>query len=121
MIKPPIIRTILNWGWFIGLEDQSIIIKVGAWQHPGRHGAGGAENSTSCSKGKQERIGLLAAKIRVLKPTPTVTHFLQQGHNCFNKATNNCFNKATSPNSAIPWDTHIQTTTHTLESMCHLN
>ena len=25
-----------------------------AWQHPGRHGTGGAESFTSCSKGKQE-------------------------------------------------------------------
>jgi hypothetical protein len=29
-----------------------------AWQHPGRHGAGRAKNSTPCSKGKQEKIGL---------------------------------------------------------------
>jgi hypothetical protein len=40
-----------NWGWLTGSEVQSIIIKVGAWQHPGRHGTGGAESSTSSSKG----------------------------------------------------------------------
>jgi hypothetical protein len=31
-------------------EVQSIIIKVGTWQHPGRRGAGGAESSTSSSE-----------------------------------------------------------------------
>jgi hypothetical protein len=30
-----------------------------AWQHPARHGAGGAESSTSCSEGKQEETGIL--------------------------------------------------------------
>jgi hypothetical protein len=33
------------------LQVQSIIIKVGAWQHPGRHCAGRAESSTSSSEG----------------------------------------------------------------------
>jgi hypothetical protein len=41
---------------------------------PDRHGA------TSYSKGKQEKTGPQTARIRVLKPTPTVTHLLQQGH-----------------------------------------
>ena len=46
--KATLIRTICNWGWLTGSELQSIIIMAGAWQHPGRHGAGeGAENSTS--------------------------------------------------------------------------
>jgi hypothetical protein len=36
-----------NWGWLTGSEVQSIIIKVGAWQYPGRHGTGGAESSMS--------------------------------------------------------------------------
>jgi hypothetical protein len=40
-----------NWAWLTDSEVQSIIIKVGAWQHTGRHGAGGAENSMSSSKG----------------------------------------------------------------------
>ena len=39
------------------------------WQHPGRHG----------SEGKQ-KTGFQAARRRFSKPTPTVTHFLQQGH-----------------------------------------
>ena len=39
------IRTTFNWGWLTGLEVQSIITKVGAWQHPGRHKAGGALSS----------------------------------------------------------------------------
>jgi hypothetical protein len=44
-------KTTFNWGWLTSSEVQSIIIKVGAWQHPGRHGAGGAESSMSSSKG----------------------------------------------------------------------
>jgi len=47
MIKATLIRTTFNWGWLTGSEIQSIIIKAGAWQHLGRHGAGGAENSAS--------------------------------------------------------------------------
>jgi hypothetical protein len=39
-------------------EVQFVIIMVGAWQHPGRHGAGeGAESSTSCSEGRQNGGG----------------------------------------------------------------
>jgi hypothetical protein len=41
--KSTLIRT-FNWGWLTDLEVQSII-KVGAWQHPGRRGTGGAESS----------------------------------------------------------------------------
>jgi hypothetical protein len=51
MIKANIIRTTLNWGWLTGSEVQSIIIKVEAWQCPGRHGAGGAESPISSSEG----------------------------------------------------------------------
>ena len=40
-----------NLGWLIDSEVQFITIKVGAWQHSGRHGAGGAESSTSSFKG----------------------------------------------------------------------
>jgi hypothetical protein len=46
MTKATLIRTAFNWGWPTGSEIQSIIIKVGTWQHPGRHSAGGAERST---------------------------------------------------------------------------
>jgi hypothetical protein len=42
MTKTTLIRTRFNWGWLIGLEIQSIIIKAGTWQHLGRHGAGEA-------------------------------------------------------------------------------
>jgi hypothetical protein len=51
MTKATLIRTIFNWGWLTGSEVQSIIIKVGTQQHQGRHGAGGAESSTSSSEG----------------------------------------------------------------------
>jgi hypothetical protein len=44
-------KTTFNWGWLTGSEVQSIIIKVGACQHPGCHGAGRAESSMSSSKG----------------------------------------------------------------------
>jgi hypothetical protein len=50
MTKATLIRTIFNWGWLTGSEVQSIIIKVGARQHPGWYDAGGAESSTSSSK-----------------------------------------------------------------------
>jgi hypothetical protein len=43
--------TTFNWGWLTDSEVQPLTIKVGAWQHPGRHGAGVAESSTSSSKG----------------------------------------------------------------------
>jgi hypothetical protein len=68
------------------------------------HSAGeGAENSVSWPKGSQERTIFQAARRRVSKSTLTVTHFLQQGHTHFNKAT--------PPNSATPWAKHIQITT----------
>jgi hypothetical protein len=49
MTKVTLIRT-SYWGWLTGSGVQSIIIKVGAGQHLGRHGAGGAESSTSSSR-----------------------------------------------------------------------
>jgi hypothetical protein len=51
MTKATLIKTTFNWGWLTDSEVQSIAIKVEAWQHPGRHGAGEAESSTSSSKG----------------------------------------------------------------------
>jgi len=98
MTKATLIRTTFNRGWLTGSEVQFIIIKAGARQHPGRHGAGGAESSTSCSKGKQEKTGSHVVRRRTSKPTPTVTHFLQQSQ---------------TPNSATPWARHIQSTTMT--------
>jgi hypothetical protein len=59
MAKASLIRTTLNWVWLTGSEVQSIVIKAGAWQCPGRHSAGGAESSTSYSEGKQKNIGIL--------------------------------------------------------------
>ena len=79
MTKATLIRTTLNWGWLIGSEVQSIVIKAGASQHPGKHGAA-AESSASSSKGKQEKTSFQAGRKRMLKPTHTVIHFLQQGH-----------------------------------------
>jgi hypothetical protein len=51
MIKATLIKTIFNWGCFTISDAQSIIIKVGGWQHPGRNGADRAESSTSSSEG----------------------------------------------------------------------
>jgi hypothetical protein len=80
MTKATLIRTPFKWGWLTGSEVQSIIIKAGAWQHPGRHGAGGAERSTSSSEGKKEKTDFQAARARVLLPTHTVTPLLQQAY-----------------------------------------
>jgi hypothetical protein len=80
MTKATFIRTTFKWGWLIGSEVQFIIIKAETWQHPSRHGAGIAESSTSSSKGCLEKTDFQAARMRVLKPTPTMTHLLQQGH-----------------------------------------
>ena len=46
--KAPLMRITVNWGWLSG----SVIINTGAWQHPGIHGAGGAQSSTFSSEGK---------------------------------------------------------------------
>jgi hypothetical protein len=51
MTKATLIRTPFNWDWLTGSEVQSIITKAGAWQCPGKHGAGRAESSTSSSEG----------------------------------------------------------------------
>ena len=82
-------RTTFNWGWLTGSEVHSINIKAGgAWQHPGRHGAGGAGSSTSCFEGKQKKTGFQAARIlKGLKAhahsdtlSLTRPHLLQHGH-----------------------------------------
>jgi hypothetical protein len=84
MTKATLTRTTFNWGWLIGLAHYH---QDGAWQHPGWLGTGGAESSTSWSRGNQEKTGSHVARRRVSLPTPTVTHFLQQGHTYSNKAT----------------------------------
>jgi hypothetical protein len=65
MTKATLIRTPFTWGWLIGLEVQSIIIKVGTWQHLGRHGAGRAESFISSSEACQGKIGIQAASTGV--------------------------------------------------------
>jgi hypothetical protein len=72
MTKATLMKTTFNWVWFTGLEVLSIIIKVGTWQCPGRHGTGRAESCISSSKGRQEKIDFQAARKRVLKLMPTV-------------------------------------------------
>jgi hypothetical protein len=69
-----------NRGCLISSEVQSIIIKVGAWQSPGRHGAGGVESSTSSGKGSQEQTVFRKLGGRVSKTTSTETQFFQQDH-----------------------------------------
>jgi hypothetical protein len=79
MTKATLIRTIFNWSWLTGSEVQSIIIKVGTWQHPGRHGAEG---------GKVLHLHLKASRTRLSSrqlgrgsyahsdiPPPTRPHF----------------------------------------------
>ena len=104
MTKATLTRTTFNWGWLTGSDVQSIIIKVGAWQHPGRHGAGGTKSSTSSSEDCKQNTGFQAARTTVLKPTPTVAPLLQKGHTYSNRAI--------PYNSASPCAEHIQTTTH---------
>jgi hypothetical protein len=58
--------------------------------------------SISYSKDKWKTI-FQAARMKVLKPMPTMRHFIQQGHAYSNKAT--------PPNSTTYWAKHIQTTT----------
>jgi hypothetical protein len=101
MTKATLVKT-FNWGWLIGSEVQSITIKVGAWQHQGRHGAGGAESFTSYSEVHQ-KAGSYMVRRRVSLSTSIVTYFLQQGHTYSNKAI--------PPNSATPWGKRFQTTT----------
>ena len=50
MTKATLIRTTFNWGLLTGSEVHYIIIKVEAWQHPGRHGVGRVESSISLSE-----------------------------------------------------------------------
>jgi hypothetical protein len=50
MTKAYLTRT-FNWSWLTGSEVQTIIVNPGPLQNQYRHGAGGAENPTSSSKG----------------------------------------------------------------------
>jgi hypothetical protein len=96
MIKATLIKDNIDLGLAYRLRSSVIIIKVGAWQHPGRCEAKGDESSTSSSKDRKGKNGFQTARRRILKPMPTVTHLFQQ---------------ATPPNSATPWAKHIQTIT----------
>jgi hypothetical protein len=49
--EPLLIKTPFNWGYVKGSVVQSIIIKAGKWQYPGRHGAKGTESSTFSPEG----------------------------------------------------------------------
>ena len=69
------IRTAFKYVCLSGLEVQSIIIKAEAWQHPGNHGAEGAESSTYCCEEKQ-KTDFEEARSMDLKLMLTVTHFL---------------------------------------------
>jgi hypothetical protein len=80
MFKATLKRTTFHWGWLTGSEVQSIIIKAGAWQPPGRHGSGRTESSISSSEGRYQKTGFRAAWMSILKPMLIVTHFLKQGH-----------------------------------------
>jgi hypothetical protein len=53
---------------------------VGTWQHPGRHGAEELRVLHLHLKAARRRLTSRTTKRRLLKPTPTVTHLLQQGH-----------------------------------------
>jgi hypothetical protein len=45
-------------------------------------GEGGGESSTSSSEGCEEKTGIQGARMRVLKATLTMTHFLLQCLGC---------------------------------------
>jgi hypothetical protein len=92
----------LNWGWLTGSEIQSIMIKAG---------------SMAVSRQELEELRVLPLVLEAAKrrlepmwlgggshcPSPTVTHFFQQGHTYSNKAT--------PPSTATPWAKLIQVTT----------
>jgi hypothetical protein len=62
--------------------------------------AGSRQAELSSSKCCEWNTDFQAARKRVLKLMPTVTHFLQQGHTYSNKTT--------PLNGATPWAKHIQ-------------
>ena len=71
-----------------GLQVPLSSRQEGAWQHPGRHGAGRAESSVSSSKGSQGTDCLPGSQEEGLKAHPIIytlpstrPHLLQQDHN----------------------------------------
>jgi hypothetical protein len=102
---PGYLKDNFNWGWFTGSEVQSIIIMVG------KHGSVQAgmvleELRVLHLHPKEARSRLFQVARSVSKPIPTVTHFLQQSHTYFNKAT---------PDSGTLWAKHIQITTPSVQ------
>lgn len=53
---------------------------MAALHHPGRHGAGEVEFYIFTQRKPEQTEHPQAARSKVFKPTPTVTHFLKQGH-----------------------------------------
>ena len=107
MTKASLIRSTFNWGWLTGSEVQSIIIKAGAWQYPGTAGMAQAELRVLPLVPKMARKRLAS---RVLKPIPTVTHLLQQGHTYCNKSThsNSAIHKSNEYKVIIGWSNMSQ-------------
>jgi hypothetical protein len=73
MTKATLIGKTFNWSWL-----QSIIMKVRAWQHPDRHGAGRAESSTPSFESHWEKLGYHV--LRKDSFPSTKSHLLQHGH-----------------------------------------
>jgi hypothetical protein len=78
------------------------------YYHPGRSGTRGAESSTSCSKGKQEKTYSQASRKRVSK-LPHSDTLPPTGHTYSNRAT--------IPNSDTSWAKYTQTTTGIWENL----
>jgi hypothetical protein len=90
-----------NWGWLTGSEIQSIVIKAGAWQNPGRMVQEELRVLYLHLKAASRILASFqAARMRILKPIPTMTCLLQQGHTYSSRAT--------PCNSVTPWAKHIQ-------------
>jgi hypothetical protein len=88
----------ITFNWLQRLS--SLSSRQETWQHTSRHSSGGAESSTSCSKGKWEKTGFQAARRKVSQSPLPQWHISS--------------NKVTPPNSATLKTKHIQTTTETI-------
>jgi hypothetical protein len=96
MTKATLIRTTFNWVWLTGQKFNPLSSR----QEHGSVQAGMVQEEL-----RVLHLRLKAARMGDLKPIPTVTHLLQQGHTYSNRAT--------PSNSATPWTEHIQTMTPT--------
>ena len=79
-----------------GLQVQSIIIKAGAWQHPGR-----------LVLERELRVLPLHLKVEKGRVAPM---WLGEGSHCLPKKRHTASNTVTPPNSATPRANHAQTT-----------